>query len=624
MTRKRGRRFVWPLLAAAALAAVTGGTRTSLTDPVASFLGLLLTVFGVSILVALPGLGTLALASRRPLSAATRLGMLLAGSGVAAFVEFWAWVASPTLGRVLAVVLLVASLAIVATVRPTVLLDDPELRGPFGVCLLVVLGYLGLAYSQGGLGGLHWTSGGPAGDATLAMSYRFWIAPDNTLPLLFAQRVAHHGGLTVPLLADWHTSDRPPLQTGFTLMLYPLLGHRSFGYELLGTVLQALWIPALWVLLRSRGIDKLRVLAVVLVTAATGAIFVNTVYVWPKMLAGALALVAFAVVLEEGSLILAAVLAALALLSHGGIAFSLLALLVLVWRLRPTAIQAASALGAGLVLYLPWMAYQHFIDPPGDRLLKWQIAGVLALDRNSFLHDLVRQYLHNPLHSFVLDKLRNVETLVGQLWIWRSYPQWQGFLGEARVAGITSFVLSAGPLLVGGALGLASATVRRSLRSLAPASAFVLLSLVFWVILEFGANTAITALHQGSYAAVLLMIALAALATTYLQRWLAVSIIGAALAWFALEWLPGLGFRWAQPGLATSTDWPMVGLAAASLAGIGLRLVRTRTRGVSARGVVHDAQRGDAGAGAGLEVDPDARQAPRQGYAKDAVMRTGR
>jgi hypothetical protein len=202
MVGNRGRRLVWPLLAAAALAAVAGGTRASLRDPLSSFLGVLLTVFGASILIALPGLAALALLSRRRLGLASRLGTVLGGSGVAAFVDFWAWVAAPTLGRVVGVALLLASLATIAALRPTVLLDDPELRKPFGICLLVVLGYIGLAYSEGGLGGLHWTSGAPAGDTALAMSYRFWIAPDNLLPLLFAQRVAHHGSLTASLLGN--------------------------------------------------------------------------------------------------------------------------------------------------------------------------------------------------------------------------------------------------------------------------------------------------------------------------------------------------------------------------------------------------------------------------------------
>lgn len=574
MSANVGRRLVWPLLAVIALAATAAGTRLSLSEQVPSLLGVVLTVAGAAILIALPGLASLALLVRRPLSVASRFGIVLCGSGVAAFVEFWAWVASPTLGRVVAVALLVATVVVVAAVRPTVLLDDPELRTPFGLCLLVVFAYAGLAYSQGGIGGLHWASGAPVGNTTIAMSYRYWLAPDNTLPLLFAQRVAHHGALTVPLLADWHTSDRPPLQTGFTLMLYPLFGHKNFGYELLGTLLQALWVPALWILLRSRGVGAARVFVVVLVTAATGAVFVNTVYVWPKMLAAAFMLAALAVVLEADSLILVAVLAALALLSHGGIAFSLLALVLLVARLRPSAIRAGLALAAGVGIYLPWIAYQHFVDPPGNRLLKWQLAGVVAPDRNSFLHDLVHQYLQNPVHPFLLNKLTNVENLFWTHPSWTGYPTWSGFFGRARLAGISSIVLALGPLVLA-LLACTTVSVRRHLRPVRPLLLFVVVSLVSWVILEFGNAWAFTAIHQGSYAVLVLMVALGALTATYLPRPLAITVIAAALAWFAIEWLPGLGFRWAQPGLATSTNWTMIGLGWVSGAVAVLLLLRS-------------------------------------------------
>jgi hypothetical protein len=73
-------------------------------------------------------------------------------------------------------------------------------------------------------------------------------------------------------------------------------------------------------------------------------------------------------------------------------------------------------------------------------------------------------------------------------------------------------------------------------------------------------------IHQGSYAGLVLTVALAVLSATYLPRWFAVTIISASVAWFGLEWLPGLGFHWAQPGLATSTDWTIVGLGMVAVA----------------------------------------------------------
>src|SRR5271165_3211136 len=104
------------------------------------------------------------------------------------------------------------------------------------------------------------------------------------------------------------------------------------------------------------------------------------------------------------------------------------------------------------------MAFQLFISPPGDRLLKWQLAGVTAIDHHSFLHDLVAQYEASPLHSLVLNKLFNVRNLAGSPSLWRNVtalPTWHGWIGAARVASLTALLWSAG-LLVLGALGLVS------------------------------------------------------------------------------------------------------------------------------------------------------------------------
>ena len=581
MTASSHRRFVWPLLAIVAAGAIVAGTRVSLSEPTAGLFAVLMTTLGVAVLVALPGSAALAALSGRSLSPASRFGVLLAGSGVAAFADFWAWVATPTFGRVVAAVVLVASVCVIAIAQPTVLLDDRELRTPLGVMVVVALGYIGLAYAQGGLGGAHWTSGALAGDTTIAVTYRYWIAPDNEIPLLFAQLLAGHGSLTtrLPFNHLWHFSDRPPLQTGFLLMLYPLLGLKSFASQLLGSLLQALWIPALWILLRSRGVSSVRVTLVIVCTAATGTIFFNTIYVWPKMLAAALGLAAFAVVLEEGSLVLAAILAALALLAHGGVAFALLAMLPFIWRIRPSRLQAGLALAAGAAVYLPWMAYQHFLDPPGDTLLKWQLAAVLPPDRHSAFHDLVQAYTRPALHALVIDKLDNIEKLVYIPAIWTKTDPccagvWSGFVGTARFAEQETLLMAVGPLLLGFA-ALVSRAVRRSLRPVRPLFAFVLITLVVWVIVEYGRDPAGTVIHQGPYTLLVLCVGLAALATTYLPRIAAGLVIAASLAWFAIAWVPGLGFRPAQPGIAVVTDWPMVLLGVASLAIVGWLVLRS-------------------------------------------------
>ena len=59
------------------------------------------------------------------------------------------------------------------------------------------------------------------------------------------------------------------------------------------------------------------------------------------------------------------------MLSHGGTAFALIAFIPFVYQLRRriTIRSAVASAAAALALYLPWVLYQRFVNPPGDRLL---------------------------------------------------------------------------------------------------------------------------------------------------------------------------------------------------------------------------------------------------------------
>ena len=137
--------------------------------------------------------------------------------------------------------------------------------------------------------------------------------------------MAAHGRLSGYLVGGWLCSDRPPLQTAFALLQWPLWTgqDRQLAYQTLSTGLSVSWLPALWVVFRVRGVARWRILVVVLATSLTGFVFVSTIYVWPKMLAGTFALAALAVVVsrDEADRRLAGGVVAVAL-----VALSLLAL----------------------------------------------------------------------------------------------------------------------------------------------------------------------------------------------------------------------------------------------------------------------------------------------------------
>jgi hypothetical protein len=502
---------------------------------------------GAAVIAVTPGVALLSvLARRRALSPAIALGLLLAGSGGAAMAAFWAWYASPGFGRLFDVALGGASVLVIAVFGRRGDLRDVGLSVPMLLGLAVGLAFTGLTFIQGD---------GIAHNVLSAVGRTYWQTGDNQLPLILAKKVAAHAKLSGYLVDGWLASDRPPLQSGYALAQWPLwsTAGRPAGYQLMSTGLSASWLPALWVVLRSRGFGQWRVLVVLLATTLTGFVLVSDVYVWPKMLAGTFALGSLAIVLSlDGTdrrplgWILAVTLAALSMLAHGGTIFALIALIPFALRRRtriPLRALAASAVPAA-ACYVPWMLFQRFVDPPGNRLLKWQIAGVIRPDSRGFGKTLVMQYRALSLHHLLSNKWANVEALVASPFVWRTLaPEraWRtGFLGLARLAELNDLLPAAGLLLLG-VVALAFGFSRRALAPAAPLAAVCGIAIAVWVILLWG-NGITTINHQGAYAVIVLFIALCALAVTYLPWPAATLLLAGNAAWFAVSWVPGLGF----------------------------------------------------------------------------------
>ena len=503
---------------------------------------------GSAVISVTPGVALLSVVARyRALGPATAFGLLLTGSGGAAMAGFWAWYASPHFGRQFDVALGLVSVATIALFGRRGDLRAAGLSVPLLLALAIGLAFTGLAFIQGN---------GTAEHAVSLISSRYWRTRDNTLPLLLATRVAAHARLSGHLVGDWLYSDRPPLQSGFALLQWPLWRayDRQAAYQLFATGLSASWLPALWVVLRVRGVGQWRTLVVVLATALSGFVFLNVLYVWPKMLAGTLALAALAIVLSRDpadrrltSGIVAVALVTFSLLAHGGTAFAVLALIPFAWRLRHLVTARAVAAGGAVLLagYLPWALYQHFVDPPGDRLLKWMLAGMPDVGPQGFLSTVVRQYHLLSVHELLADKADNVAALVANPAAWKvqgAEPAWaSGFLGYARIAQVDDLLPAAGLLLLG-AVALLFPSARRALAPAAPLAAFTAIAVALWVLLLWGGDRMTTINHQGAYAVTVLFIALCALAVTYLPWPAATVVLAACTGWFAVSWIPGLGF----------------------------------------------------------------------------------
>jgi hypothetical protein len=372
-------------------------------------------------LVGAPGIAAAVLASRRGVrDLPVILGIALAASGITAFAAFWAYYASPTVGQAWDFLLLLGSILVVAWVWRQGGLDR-KLLAPLAIPLaLWVLGSCFVVF----LGFLH----GGVDHAIPMSALRFsgQLPSDNDIPRYFTEWFATHGHANPPPLypPDWLMSDRPPLQVGYALAQRGFFHtERELHYEILCVVVQSLWIVGMWaVLLAARLRARTRALAMFAAMVSDVAIL-HGFFVWPKLIAAAFLLAALAIVISPAwtrsrhdvrVAALIGALLALSMLSHGSSIFGVIPLVLLAaYRGLPSWRWVGVAAIAGLALMVPWTAYQHYADPPGNRLLKWQLGGDFELDSKGTLEAIEDGYDEAGLDRTIQYKSENFGEMVG-------------------------------------------------------------------------------------------------------------------------------------------------------------------------------------------------------------------
>src|SRR5262249_10655894 len=138
--------------------------------------------------------------------------------------------------------------------------------------------------------------------------------------------------------------------------------------------------------------------------------------------------------------------------------FGLLALVPFLWTRRRTYTWSHLVLGAtvAIAVYAPWVGFQHFYAPPGDRLLKWHFAGtdIDRPDPRPVLQAIMDSYRSAGPQRMVAAKLANIRLLAGDPTIWSNYrghwtPGWSTGAGILREVLLTQGGPSAGILLLG-------------------------------------------------------------------------------------------------------------------------------------------------------------------------------
>jgi hypothetical protein len=386
------------------------------------------------------------------------------------------------------------------------------------------------------------------------------LTGDNVLPQFFADHILARKPRTP--VWDWQGSARPPLESAVVLMQNPITGTvwlRDLGYHTVTVLLQVLVVPAVWALLRALGLRGYRLVVVLTSFVFTGFFVYNSVFVWPKMLAASMTLTAFALLFfgrpARSMWLLAGLAAGAGMLAHAGVAFTLLPMgVLLLWRrYRPSWAHVGLVAVAGVLLLAPWTAYQKLVDPPGDQLLKWHIAGqwqpAFGTDRRTLGELVEKNYGDLTFGQIVRNKLTNFETLFGSR-IDEPHLAGPGPMGLLRGEEM-SFVLFGLGLFTFALLVPAIPALWRRLAGVLDVARLKLMalvaavSLVIWPLVLFGPGQPGTdpKIYQGSYAMMALLFIVLGAMLTVLPRRLTNLFVAANVAYVTLLWFVGVWIR---------------------------------------------------------------------------------
>ncbi len=372
------------------------------------------------ILIGLPGIAAVLLVMRRGLKSVPLLiGVGLVASGGLSYVAFWAYYGSESIGTTYDFLVFGASLLAIGFCWREGGLDKDILRALRTPLLLWIFGSAFVLF----FGFLH---GGNHNAITFA-AYRFSgeLPSDNDIPRYFTEWFATHGHQHPPEYpGEWLVSDRPPLQIGYTLAQRGFFNTaQGLHYQILCVIENALWIPAMWAVLVAVPLRRVTRSLAMLVAMISDIALVHGFFVWPKLIAAAFLLAALAVILSpewrnsRRDLRVAALiggLLALSMLSHGSSVFGVIPLIIFAaFRGIPNWRWLAAAVAALLVFYVPWSAYQKYADPPGNRLLKYQLGGETEVNSEGTLEAIENGYSEVGLSGAIDLKEENFEEMVG-------------------------------------------------------------------------------------------------------------------------------------------------------------------------------------------------------------------
>lgn len=473
------------------------------------------------VLTALPGVAAALLAARLGVrSVPVLLAAGMAATGVAAMLAFWLYFGDPLIGESFSYLAILGPAGLIGWLLYERQLPGELLRQLATPLGLWALGSLFLVF----FGFVHGGAENPLG--TAATRFIGPLPSDNNIPAFFADWYFHHGHDPVPVFpGEWLSSDRPPLQVGYVLAQRPIAWDNwGDNYQVLGVALQQLWIVGLWALLLAARVGRLTRALVMITVLVSDLALLNGFFVWPKMLPAAMLLAAAALTMTplwselRRSLWAAALVAALcglAMMGHGSSVFGIVPLaLIAAWRGLPSWRWVGVAALVGLLLFqAPWSAYQKYHDPPGNRLVKYMLAGVPEIDERGTLETIADSYEEAGVGGTLHNKGQNFVTMFGGKPMVETFEvagerfdegKWEEGLEAVRTVLFFDLFPSLGLLLLA-PLAMVAAHRRRRERPeewnfALLCFAVLVVGAIAWGLLLFGNLAGRTVMHAGSFA----------------------------------------------------------------------------------------------------------------------------
>lgn len=250
------------------------------------------------------------------------------------------------------------------------------------------------------------------------------------------------------------------------------------------------------------------------------------------------------------------------------------------WRALPNRDWIIVAVAAAVVLYAPWQAYQHWGDPPGNRLVKWQIGGDAAIDSRGVLTTIADEYRREGIGGTLGNKVNNLQAVVGVNGIKNAINGVDGIEASFRPQPLVehlrrvrffSLLPLLGLLLLGPLLMAFRAAIDRggTPRPRGPEWRFAIIgglltlgSVVFWILVMFGNSMSETVIHQGSLALPLLAIAVCVAAAYAVDQRFAIGLVAVNALFVLALYVPA-----PQPAEGTSYSVAAILVMLIALAG---------------------------------------------------------